>query len=301
MSRRFCFTLNNYEEDDLAAFHNAPDRAYVIIGKEIGANGTPHLQGYITFFKTKRIGGLKAINGRAHWEIAKGNTAQNILYCSKEGDFHEIGDRPKETGALKEAVAAIVAGDNIKDVAELYPEAYARGGRGLRELQYVLSKPYEHTGVRGFWYCGPPGTGKSHKARMDNPGAYIKAQNKWWDGYNGETCVILEDMDDSCLKHYLKIWADKWSCSGETKGGHVHLQHKKFIVTSNFTIEELFGESEQIMSAIKRRFEVLKFGNHVFNPAIQALDPGLQLAIQADEDENYENFMIDLTWSDDEL
>jgi len=293
-SKRWCFTLNNYADSDFEAFHEAADRAYVIIGKEVGVCGTNHLQGYITFYKMKRLPAVRAISTRAHWEIARGSTDDNIKYCSKGGDFYELGERPRvgARGKFVDAVAMVVAGNNIIEVATENPEAYARGGRGLRELQYVLSKPYEHTGVRGYWYCGPPGTGKSHKARMDNEGAYIKAQNKWWDGYNGEKVVILEDMDDGCLKHYLKIWADKWSCSGETKGGHVHLQHQKFIVTSNFTIEELFGENEQIMQAIKRRFEVLKFGNHVFNPAIAHLDAGLH--IQAGTDLEDSDFLSSL-------
>ena len=302
-SKRWCFTLNNYTDEDIASFHAAIDRAYVIIGKEVGATGTPHLQGYITFFKNKRLGAVRAIHGRAHWEIARGSTEENIIYCSKEGDFHELGERPKvgSRGKFVDAVAMVVAGDSIVEVATENPEAYARGGRGLRELQYVLSKPYEHTGVRGYWYCGPPGTGKSHKARTENIGAYIKAQNKWWDGYNGEDVVILEDMDDGCLKHYLKIWADKWSCSGETKGGHVHLQHKKFIVTSNFTIEDLFGDNEQIMQAIKRRFEVLKFGIHAFNPAVGfALHPGLavQAGIEAEND-FLEGLGLEDIWDED--
>lgn len=296
--KRWCFTLNNYVEGDFAAFHDAADRAFVIIGKEVGDQGTPHLQGYITFYKNKRIGALKEINARAHWEIARGSTDDNIRYCSKEGDFHELGERPKvgSRGKFVDAIAMIVAGDSIQEVATENPEAYARGGRGLRDLQYVLSKPYEHTGVRGLWYCGPPGTGKSHKARMDNEGAYIKAQNKWWDGYNGETCVILEDMDDSCLKHYLKIWADKWSCSGETKGGHVHLQHTSFIVTSNFTIEELFGENEQIMKAIKRRFQVTKFLDHYYNPAVRAMIPGLT---EQANDETDDEFLQGINWEED--
>lgn len=43
------------------------------------------------------------------------------------------------------------------------------------------------------------------------------------------------------LGHYLKIWADKWACTGEVKGGTVPLCHHRFVVTSNYTIAELFG------------------------------------------------------------
>jgi hypothetical protein len=40
--------------------------------------------------------------------------------------------------------------------------------------------------VRGIWYWGAPGTGKSREARAKYPDAYLKAQNKWWDGYTGQ-------------------------------------------------------------------------------------------------------------------
>ena len=35
-SKRWVFTLNNYAKSDVARFHDAPNRAYVIIGKEVG-------------------------------------------------------------------------------------------------------------------------------------------------------------------------------------------------------------------------------------------------------------------------
>jgi len=42
-------------------------------------------------------------------------------------------------------------------------------------------------------------------------------------------------MDTPALGHYLKIWADKYACTGETKGGNLNLQHEKIVVTSNFS------------------------------------------------------------------
>jgi hypothetical protein len=116
----------------------------------------------------------------------------------------------------------------------------------------------DYTDVKGHWYWGPPGTGKSHKARADYPNSYLKSQNKWWDGYQGQPTVIIDDLDTDCLAHHLKIWADKYSCSGEVKGGTVPLQHTALIVTSNYAIEQLFKD-EIMAAAIRRRFKVTHF------------------------------------------
>lgn len=77
--------------------------------------------------------------------------------------------------------------------------------------------------------------------------------------------VILDDLDTPVLGHYIKIWADKWGATGEYKGGTVALKHEKFIVTSNFSIDDLFYDEKKasetivLIKAIKRRFKVHHF------------------------------------------
>jgi len=92
-SRRWCFTLNNYtleEKSHISAlFQNS---VYFIQGEEVGAEGTPHLQGYVEFKHQKTLSALKKINKRIHWEIARGNRDQNIKYCSKENKIEVAGD-----------------------------------------------------------------------------------------------------------------------------------------------------------------------------------------------------------------
>jgi len=67
-------------------------------------------------------------------------------------------------------------------------------------------------------------------------------------------------MDSDCLSHLLKIWLDKYPCSGEYKGGKTALRHTKFIITSNYSIEQLFGhKGEELVNAITRRCTVTHF------------------------------------------
>lgn len=259
IGKRWCFTVNNWEPNDEETFQNL-DCKYLVYGRETGESGTPHLQGFVTFGSNKTLTGMKKLHATAHWEQAKGTSPQAADYCKKDGDYFEKGDIPspgKRTD-LKSVCDMVKAGESLAEIASEHPDTWVKFGRGITSLKLILDKPYEHTGVRGIWLYGPPNTGKSHHARnfaIAAGGIFNKAQNKWWDGYNGEPAVVLDDMDNDALAHYLKIWSDKWSCTGETKGGTIHLKHKWFIVTANESIEELFSEKPLVMrDAIRRRF-----------------------------------------------
>lgn len=89
-SRKYCFTFNNY--DDLTQKHliSYIERSFkgakMIVAREVGESGTPHLQGYVEFPNAIQFETLKMINPKIHWEAARGKTQQNVDYCSKDGD-----------------------------------------------------------------------------------------------------------------------------------------------------------------------------------------------------------------------
>lgn len=78
-------------------------------------------------------------------------------------------------------------------------------------------------------------------------------------------------MDGNFLGHYLKIWADKYACAGEIKGGVVvKLHHAAFVVTSNYSIEAMWKDDPVMAAAIKRRFEVIHMTTpYMFKPTSQ--------------------------------
>ena len=90
-------------------------------------------------------------------------------------------------------------------------------------------------------------------------GYYPKLNNKWWDGYQSQKVVIMEDVDKETIKflhHHLKIWSDRWGFIGETKGGAVAPSHRWLVVTSNYSIADILADLEdrELRTAIMRRF-----------------------------------------------
>lgn len=88
-SKRWGFTLNNYSDKEYVEIIKtfSSNSSKYSIGKEVGEQGTPHLQGYLELKDKKRFTYLKNILPRAHIFKAKGNKEENLSYTQKEGDF----------------------------------------------------------------------------------------------------------------------------------------------------------------------------------------------------------------------
>lgn len=86
--RHWCFTWNNYPSNWKELLFQGPDLSAYVFGKEVGDQGTPHIQGYLCFAVKNRPKNFypKGI----HWEKCKKIQA-SIIYCRKDGDYIEKG------------------------------------------------------------------------------------------------------------------------------------------------------------------------------------------------------------------
>jgi len=254
-------TLNNYTEVEYEEVSRI-ECVYCIVGKEKGEEGTPHLQAFFQFGSLKSLKQLKAQVARAHWEATKGSIDQNVAYCSKEGDFIERGVRPlsqkaKGDGEIKRYEDAIEACKRgcLEDIpADLLTRHYNTYKKMKAEFQ-VAPTPLDGSLVNE-WLVGPAGSGKTSKAFKENPGAYLKGLNKWWDGYTDQDVVIIDDMDPyhKALAQEFKVWAHHYPFPAETKGGSLCIRPKKIVVTSNYNIDQIW-EDETTREAMHRRFK----------------------------------------------
>jgi hypothetical protein len=142
---------------------------------------------------------------------------------------------------------------------QIDPGVYLRCYSTIKKIkaEYLEAAP-DAEEVTGLWIWGPPGSGKSRLAREAYPGIFDKPVNKWWDGYRCGP-ALLDDFDKchKVLGHFLKRWTDRYSFSAEVKGGTINIRPPKIVITSNYSIDEIFGEDESLVSAIKRRCTII--------------------------------------------
>ncbi|UPW41433.1 replication associated protein [Dipodfec virus UA04Rod_4537] len=279
--RRWCFTINNYSpEEEEAVKQLAGDCKYLICGREVGENGTPHLQGYCNLRRTCRMGALKArLGGRGHFEAARGDDSQNRDYCAKGGDIlvesGELQWKGKRND-LHAAVEKLKASRSLSQVAQEHPETFVKYHRGLAAL--LLMSP-DMTTPRNWKtevhvYTGPPGCGKSKLVHERAPSGYWKPRGKWWDGYDGHEDVILDDFYGWLPFDDMLRLCDRYPLRVETKGGTVNFVGKRILITSNRLPHEWYSDDISNKEALYRRLTtVVVFEIDAFIPAPKIMFP----------------------------
>lgn len=202
----FAFTWNNYTEEDVETLKATTCR-YLTFGREVGASGTPHLQGFIYFNNAVSIPGV----GRLypwHAEPIKQPPSTNVIYCGKDAERFERGDRPKDSETKSALEAQLWERAKTAAIegrfADIPAQMYVRYKRTWHELHTenlpikklcVIEEPYpwqaeleerltgEPDPRKVLWIYDPEGgKGKSEMySRLVEGGAFPMAMGRYPD------------------------------------------------------------------------------------------------------------------------
>jgi len=261
---------------------------FVCAGKEFApTTGTPHLQMFISFTEKRRKSALIKVESKMCYLVSKGTPRENKDYCEgtceKKGNvpnpfFSEFGEIPKSAGEKvkedwKEILGMARKGD-LEGVMDRQPRLFLTNAKAIEHIATTYSlkanpfvNPKHHTGI--WLWSKASGVGKTSAVRdqFEAAGLYQKMHDLQWNQYNGEPVALLDDFsreDARALNASLKLWCDHLPFHGRVLFGTrpVHLRH--FIVTSNYSIEDLFGNmGPEIYGPIKNRFQEFNWDDGV--------------------------------------
>ena len=206
--------------------------------EKCGVTGRLHWQFIVVLNRKSRLAGVKVRLGdgihaeltrsvAAHDYVWKDETSQGRRWCwgrlpmrrNSQTDWDLIKEKAKAGRLDSPSVPANVFICNYSSLKKIKMD-YMKGQEGEREC-YV------------FW--GETGTGKS-KLAWEQAGldAYPKTPTtKFWDGYQGEVHVVMDEFTGQVEITHLLRWLDRYPVLVEQKGSGCVLKATRFWITSN--------------------------------------------------------------------
>lgn len=247
------FTYNNWTPEGEIILQNfIKERCkYGCYGKELApTTGTPHLQGYFNLNTKARPSAIhnqlkyKGVLLALKWKD-KGDEV-NLNYCSKDRlDFEHGSLTISGQGKRTELIAVaerVKSNTKINDIAKEFPVEYIKFHRGIKELKRCYDEDsvpeFRNVYTKVIW--GHGGTGKTYTSieEAKSHGDYYivlnpNGTNQWWDGYNGEKSIIIDDFYGWIKPHDLYRILDKYKYQVPIKGGYVYARWEYVYITSN--------------------------------------------------------------------
>lgn len=276
VNKTWAFTLNNYTTCDIDRL-----KCYtynrLVIGKEIGSAGTPHLQGWIVFKRGYRLTQLKKLEPRIHWEVGKTTDGEN--YCMKENTDVVVninnGQQGKRTDLTK--CYNILKESGIKRLRDEEPEAYIKYHSGLEKLSVHLQVPRNSKPIV-TWLWGPTGSGKTKYVFDKESDLWVSGVDlRWFDGYEDQDAVLFDDFrGDMCKFRVLLRLLDRYPMKVEVKGGMREWRPKRIYITSCKRPDDVYNkdmfDNEERVDQLLRRIDEIIFLDTVHNDFLSLND-----------------------------
>lgn len=278
-TKSFTFTVNNYTDEDKESVQRLVDLSNTLFAAlEVGEQGTPHIQGYITFKKAKRLAGVSKLLPRAHIETAKGAKGHNFDYIikglNKDGTpktnstvfiNHDNGQQGERNDLASVYESARTRG--IKRTAEDYPTQYGRNFKGIAAYLTAIAEP-RSSYPSVVWLYGPTGIGKTAYAHMQTSqhNVYIAHMAPdWYDGLADHDWVILDEFDKRNFPTgKLLNLLDRYQLICPVKGGSVNFRASHIVITSSVHPQLLFPDTDY--EQVYRRIDFIGYRSKFSDP-----------------------------------
>jgi len=297
-------TINNptktAEQYHTAINHRTPVK-YMAMTKEQGESRTPHFQVYLETEKKYRMTAIKnKLRPLGVWlEPARGGE-KGRDYVMRTGDHAdkpgflegpwEFGEYTKNQGKRSDLTTItdmIMKGSSLSKVATTSPATFVRFHTGLKALKGIINTKVRKWRTELHIITGVPGSGKSYTAKMeaekylidhklDGDVYYYNAPAKagqdryWFNNYDGESVMIINDFYGTVDIDTFKNWIDEYPLTVEVKNGSAQFLVKAVWVTSNTAWTNWWGDkllsNINNRAAIQRRITTERVFNDVFQP-----------------------------------
>lgn len=271
VSKSWVFTINNYTDDDIKWIQTLEEFCpTLLVAKEVGEQGTPHLQGEITFASAKRWSGMKKMHPTWHFEK---KNSKDFTYTLKFGNDMVVKKhtQPGQRNDLQET-ATIIREQGLVAAALAKPEVFMKYHSGMQSY-YALTLPHRdrHNPPTVYWWHGKAGTGKSAAAvefaEERNLDYYVKDNSQWWNLYTQQPVVILDDFNASKwdFRDLLKL-LDRYRLQVQVKGGYMPFNSPFIIITCEFSPQRIWGQDANTLEQVTRRCTEIRLFEKVSQP-----------------------------------
>jgi len=266
--RRVCFTAYTDEEPTFGG-----NCTYLVYQRESGdEKHREHWQGYAEFKSAKSLKAVQKTCGipNAHLENAGGTATEAAEYCMKDDtrmpdtDFKEHGERmpDQEQGKRNDILELRDVAMKASSKTELLVNddampSLAKYGRfaDMCMMAGLKKRTREFREVEVIIHYGKSGAGKTRKAYETGAHIIDLEKNEWWDGYDGEDTILIDEFDGSqCTLTRMLRLLDGYQCRLPIKGGFTYAQWTKVYITSNLHPDKwLWNGSIEQMRGFERR------------------------------------------------
>lgn len=202
--------------------------------------------------------------------VLKGGEYITSFTPNKIEEMIENAKRPDHKLDKRKIGLHLIQGTKLSELVLIYPALIFDYGK-LKDNVLSFKQDTQCSGsldtLEHEWIWGPTGVGKSKSVNDNYPEHFKKSKEIFWDSYQFEDVVVLEDVDETWedVLWELKVWADHYPFAAKIKHKpSIKIRPKKIVVTSNYTLEELMvrvfarkgvKHDPELIRALERRFK----------------------------------------------